>query len=88
MTTPEEDWLWQRRCKHVFALLREAGITDREQRLNVFRWIVHDATVSSTNDLALLHLNMIADLLTKWKRDGELVERVHEHTGPMQGRHI
>jgi hypothetical protein len=42
-----DDAQWQRRCKHVFALLREAGISDREERLNLFRWIVHDSTIAT-----------------------------------------
>ena len=87
MTTDDErEYLWQRRSRHVFALLREAGISEREQRLNLFRWIVADPTISSTNDLSEPELAMIADLLDKWKRQNELVERTHEHIGPMQGR--
>ena len=87
MTEPDEDARWRRRCRHVYALLRKAEITDREARLNVFRWIIHDPTISSTNDLSLRDLNVIVDVLEQWKHHGELLTQAHEHSQPMQGRH-
>lgn len=74
-----DDARWERRCRHVFALLREAGITEREPRLNLFRWIVADPTISSTNDLNERELVLIADMLTTWKRAGELESNAREH---------
>ena len=89
MTTPDEqEYLWQRRSRRVYALLREAKITDREARLNLFRWIVHDPTISSTNDLSHLEMGLIIEVLETWKRDKELVQRAHEHIEPTQGRHL
>ena len=86
MTTAAEhdpmELLWQRRSRQVFALLREAGISEREERLNLFRWIVSDQTVSSTNDLNVHDLKGIAQTLAYWKAKGELVQRAHEHIKP------
>jgi hypothetical protein len=72
---------WQRRTRHVFALLREARITDRQQRLNLFRWILHDPSVMSTNDLNETELDVIATTLKTWQRQGELEAQAREHTG-------
>jgi len=66
----------------MFALLGEARVTAREERLNLFRWICQDPRVDSTNDLSEEEIKMIADLLNKWKGMGELESRAREHTGP------
>lgn len=79
MTTPD-DRVWQRKCRRVFALLKEAGISEREDRLNLFRWILSDPTISSTNDLNIHDLNGIGDTLAHWQYLGELKTRAREHT--------
>lgn len=81
MTVVDEQ-LWQRRCRHLYALLREAHIQDREDRLNLFRWICHDPSISSTNDLDLITLGMVVDTLEYWKREGRLESEARTHTGP------
>jgi hypothetical protein len=66
----------------VFALLREARITDRRDRLNLFRWILDDPSVMSTNDLNEHEIQGIADTLRNWQREGELEAQARAHTGP------
>jgi hypothetical protein len=78
------DPTWQRRCRKVFALLKLAHVTEREERLNLFRWILHDPTVTSTNDLSAEELQMVADVLGYWQSLGELESRSRQHTGPIQ----
>lgn len=75
------DVIWQARCRRVFALLRDAKIADREERLNLFRWILHDPTVTSTNDLDTRDLEAIMNLLAHWQRNGELEINARQHTG-------
>ena len=82
------DDVWQKRCRRLFALLREAKVTDREDRLNLFRWAVSDPTISSTNDLDYHSLNVVVQMLEYWQREGELVEQAAAHIAPIQGRHL
>jgi hypothetical protein len=70
-----------RLIRHVFALLNEAKITDRRERLNLYRWILHDPSVNSTNDLNETELDVIATMLKTWKRQGELESQAREHAG-------
>jgi hypothetical protein len=65
----------------VFALLREAHVTEREERLTLYRWILADPSVNSTNDLGEYELKLVADLLEKWQREGELEFQARQHTG-------
>lgn len=73
-----DDARWQRKCRRVYALLGAAHITDREARLRLFRWILSDDTVSSTNDLSMQDLDGIADTLWHWQQLGELEARARE----------
>lgn len=73
---------WDRQSRRVFALLREAKIKERAERLNLFRWILADPTITSTNDLALFDLRTIADTLSSWQRAGELEAQARTHCGP------
>jgi hypothetical protein len=70
--------------RKVFALLGAARVTNRDERLNLMRWILHDPSVMSTNDLSEPEIKMVADLLEKWQRDGELEAQARQHTGPYQ----
>jgi hypothetical protein len=67
--------------RHVFALLREARVEDRQERLNLFRWILHDPSIMSTNDLNETELDVIANMLKTWQKQGELEARARERTG-------
>jgi hypothetical protein len=67
--------------RKVFALLGAAHVTNREERLNLLRWMLHDPSVTSTNDLGEYELKLVADLLEKWQRDGELEFQARQHTG-------
>jgi hypothetical protein len=69
--------------RKVFALLGQAHVTEREERLNLLRWILHDPTVTSTNDLGEHELRMVADVLAYWQSLGELESRSRQHTGPV-----
>jgi len=66
----------------VFALLNQAKITAREDRLNLFRWILHDRGISSTHDLSVTDLQGLIDMLEYWQREGELESMARQHTGP------
>jgi hypothetical protein len=70
-----------RLVRRVFALLHEARVEDRRERVNLYRWILHDPSVMSTNDLNVTELETIANLLTTWQKQGELEARAREHTG-------
>lgn len=72
---------WQRQSKRMFALLREARLPskDREARLKLYRWFLHDPTISSTNDLSTGDLKALADTLAYWKREGRLESEVRTH---------
>jgi hypothetical protein len=74
----------QRRVRMLFALLREAHISDRKERLNLFRWILHDPSVSSTNDLDTNEVNMIIEMLSYWKREGRLETEARQHVGDFE----
>lgn len=58
--------------KHVFALLGDARISDRGERLSLYRWILHDPSVMSTNDLDETDLETIIHTLGAWQRQGEI----------------
>jgi len=74
---------WTRASRRVFALLREATITDREDRLNLYRWFFQDETIASTTDLNTDSLRAFADTLDYWKREGRLQEQARRYAKPM-----
>lgn len=63
---------WTRASRRVFALLNEAKITKREDRMRLYRWFFQDNTIGSTNDLNTDNLRAFADTLDYWKREGRL----------------
>jgi len=71
----------ERLVKRTFALLREARISDRRDRIDLFRWILHDPSVSSTNDLNEAELETVVNMLSTWSRQGELESRSREAIG-------
>jgi len=73
---------WTRASRRVFALLREAGINAREDRLNLYRWFFSDNTISSTNDLSTDALRSFADTLDYWKREKRLQEEARRYARP------
>jgi hypothetical protein len=73
---------WTRASRRVFALLREATITTREDRLNLYRWFFQDNTISSTNDLSTDALRAFADTLDYWKRERRLQDEARRYARP------
>jgi len=61
--------------RRTFALVRDARITDRDDRLNLFRWILQDPSVMSTNDLNENELDVINRVLGYWQKNGEIEAR-------------
>jgi hypothetical protein len=66
--------------RKVFALLGAAHVTDRGERLRLLRWMLHDPTIASTNDLGEHELRAVADTLAYWQSLNELESRCREHT--------
>lgn len=62
------------KVRHVYALLRDARVLDRTDKLSLFRWILHDPSVMSTNDLGESDLDVIINCLSYWQRNDELVD--------------
>jgi hypothetical protein len=67
----------QNLVRRMFALLAEARVTSKADRLDLYRWMVADPRVYSTNDLNEADIRMIADTLEHWKRNHELESRSH-----------
>lgn len=67
--------------KKVFALLGQAKVTERADRLKLYRWIMHDPSVTSTDDLDQMELDTIAKTLEYWQRNGELESRARAVIG-------
>lgn len=61
--------------RRTFALLRDAGVSDRDDRLNLFRWILQDPSVTSTNDLNETELDVVNRVLSYWQNNEELKSR-------------
>ena len=59
----------------MFALLGQSRITEKRDRLQLYRWMISDPRVTSTNDLNENEIRMIADTLAYWQRNGELESR-------------
>lgn len=74
---------WTRASRRVFALLNEAGVKVKEDRLNLYRWFFQDETISSTTDLSAEALRQFADTLDYWKRERRLQEEARKYTRPM-----
>lgn len=64
--------------RKVYALLGAAHISERADKLRLFRWILHDPSIMSTNDLNQAELEGIAATLAGWQRQGELESRARE----------
>lgn len=60
----------------MFALLRQAGIEDRNHRLTILSDILAD-NVTSVTELDTTQINGIVDVLDYWKREDKLRERCH-----------
>lgn len=70
------DWL----TRKLYALLGAAGVKDREDRLRIFRWVLCEDSINSTDDLSPIQMRAIVDVLDHWQRHGELACRAREIT--------
>ena len=59
--------------KRVFALLREAKVSDRQHRMGLASWILF-REVTTFKDLSRLEYQTIGDVLTVWQGRCVLVE--------------
>ena len=62
--------------KRLFALLKDANVTERDDRLDIYRAIVSGIEITSTNDLPDDAIAAIGDQLYRWKEAGELDVKV------------
>jgi hypothetical protein len=61
--------------RRMFALLGQARVTGRGERIWLYRWMVSDPRIVSTNELDENEIRMIADTLAYWQRNNELESR-------------
>lgn len=68
----------EKRTKQIFALLKKADIhpDNREDRLNIYRWITGSADIASTKDLTPTDITAIAQQLATWDRKNELGKQI------------
>jgi len=59
----------------MFALLGQARITEKWDRIWLYRWMCSNPEIVSTNDLSEPEIRMIADTLAYWQRNNELESR-------------
>lgn len=64
--------------KRVFALLREAKVSDRQHRMGLASWILL-RDVTTFKDLSKVEYQAIAEVLAGWQGQGVLVERASQH---------
>lgn len=79
MTRPD------RRIRQMFALLRQADIENRNDRLAILSAILAE-NVESVTCLETAQINGIVDVLDYWKRQNELHERCHGILYPADGK--
>lgn len=78
----------QRLMRQLFAILKYANITDRDQRMCVIRSVLHRDVYSCTQ-LSTIELQGVVDTLGYWKRqdmlkrycDEALAKEHNEHAG-------
>ncbi|HEY2066350.1 MAG TPA: hypothetical protein VGG84_10365 [Gemmatimonadaceae bacterium] len=73
-----EPALDQRKVRRLFALLKTVAVTDRDDRLVIFRHLTKRPEISSTNDLTPAELDRIIDALDKADKAGTLDDNVRE----------
>ena len=61
--------------RRMFALLGQAGVTEDRDRYALYRWMVADPRIGSTDNLDEHEIRTIADTLAYWQRNGELESR-------------
>lgn len=64
--------------RRVFALLREAKVSDRQHRMGLASWILF-REVTTFKDLSTVEYQAIADVLSGWQGRGVLVEEASRH---------
>jgi hypothetical protein len=70
-----------RKTRHLFALLHQANITNRQDRLNLYTNII-GRPVHSTNDLTPIELQALIQTLDYWNRNNELHTQTQHHIRP------
>lgn len=63
-----------RKMRHMFALIRNANITGRRERMHIVRFALC-RDVTSCTELSVIELQTVIDVLDHWKRAGELQQR-------------
>lgn len=66
------------RTRRLFALLREAKISDRDERLRLFAWILC-RPVHTTNELDDIDMDTVLSVLSTWQRQKELPEQAKKY---------
>jgi hypothetical protein len=66
------------RTRRLFALLREATISDRDERLRLFSWILC-RPIHTTNELRDIELDTVLNVLSNWQREKQLVEQAKKY---------
>lgn len=71
--------VWDAQSRRLFALLGQANVKDKADRLKLYRWFFQDNTIASTNDLSADALRSLADTLSYWQREGRLESEARSH---------
>lgn len=64
----------------MFALLNQAKIKTKPERVRLYQWFFQDDTIASTNELSYDQLRAFADTLVYWQSIGELESRAREYS--------
>lgn len=64
--------------RKVFALLKNAHVTERRDRLRLYQWVLRDLTIMSTDHLSQADLETVAHTLSMWQHQGELESRARQ----------
>lgn len=73
------DKVWDAQSRRMFALLGQARIKEKQDRLKLYRWFFQDEGITSTNDLSADALRSLADTLAYWQREGRLESEARSH---------
>lgn len=66
-----------RQTRRLFALLREGGVSERVNRLQVMS-VIMGRKIATSDDLSQIEVRAVIDTLDYWKRQGELGQRCWE----------
>ena len=65
--------------RRLFAMLRDAGVSKRDDRLRLYRFVTCHP-VGSTDDLTDIELESLIQALRGWQSSGRLVEAIRSAT--------